>query len=227
MMRMNHKLLNKDVDPTKRAVLVVGGDAPSKHLLKEALAESNFLTAADSGAVAVHRAGLSTDLLVGDMDSIDDEVLEKILASDTQVLRLPVEKDDSDTETAVKTLCDRGFQEIILLGATGSRLDHTLGSVMLVSVTASSSAQVVLWDTNNCCRLITTGTYYLSRTEDNVSVVPLSPDGLTLTLNGFYYPLQEETVFFGQSRGLSNIMVAQEGTIVVHHGFGLLFVSQD
>ncbi len=226
-MRMNQKLLNKDINPAKRAVLVVGGDAPSEHVLKEALAQSKFLAAADSGAVAVHRAGLTPNLLVGDMDSVDGEVLEKVSAADTRVLRLPVEKDDSDTESAVKALCDRGFQEIILLGATGSRLDHVLGSVMLISAAAASSPQVVLWDANNCCRLIKAGAYHLSRTEDNVSVVPLSPDGLTLTLNGFYYPLQEDTILFGQSRGLSNVMVAQEGTISVHHGFGLLFVSQD
>lgn len=109
-----------------RCVVVGGADIGRYDRVRARLREDDFYICCDSGLR--HRAGLgiAPDLVVGDFDSHPDPHL------DTETIVLPREKDDTDTVFAVKEALRRGFQEFLLVGVTGGRLDHTLGNVSIL-----------------------------------------------------------------------------------------------
>lgn len=114
-----------------KVLIVLGGDAPGVELLKACADEADFSIAADRGLEAFDAAGLEPDMLVGDMDSVSQNVLaryESRLSED----RLNCIKNDTDCEYALNLAISRGATEIVLLGALGGRLDHALANLMMV-----------------------------------------------------------------------------------------------
>ena len=106
-----------------RGIVVTGGEGPEPIALREIARGADLLVAADSGLAAAEQAGLSPDLVLGDMDSLDDPVRLGKYKSEC-VIRYPPEKDYTDTELAVALLREKGCDEIWLAGGGGGRTDH-------------------------------------------------------------------------------------------------------
>ena len=102
------------------ALIVLGGDAPGRALLESCMRDADLVIAADSGLAAFDAAGLEPDLLVGDMDSVPADVLEKY-AGRIPEHRLNCIKDDTDGVDALDMAIARGAEKITLLGALGGR----------------------------------------------------------------------------------------------------------
>ena len=92
----------------------------------------DLVIAVDSGLERVRVLGLKPDLIIGDMDSVEPELLQ--LHPNTTQLRHPADKNETDTELAIHYALDAGASEIVLLGAVGDRLDHTLANVLLLAM---------------------------------------------------------------------------------------------
>jgi thiamine pyrophosphokinase len=88
------------------------------------------IVAADSGLEHVLSAGLEPDLVVGDMDSLRDRGLLERFPPE-RVRAFDEDKDDTDTEIALKTLYEEGYEEVVLAGGGGGRLDHLVGILSL------------------------------------------------------------------------------------------------
>ena len=114
-----------------RALIVLGGDAPERMLLLSCAGYADLKIAADRGVEAFEGTGVLPDLLVGDMDSVNPEVLESVQQR-TQVQRLPVQKDDTDGVHALDQAIARGAKSITILGALGGRMDHAMANLMLL-----------------------------------------------------------------------------------------------
>lgn len=102
-----------------RAIVLVGGNLGD--VVASDLPQHEFLVAADSGLHHARTLGVSVDLLIGDLDSVDPAVI-----GDTPVWQHPIDKDASDTELAVECAINEGATEVILVGGEGGRLDHFL-----------------------------------------------------------------------------------------------------
>lgn len=113
-----------------RGIAFIGGDGPDRDIGMKALGRFDRAVAADSGLIAAERWQVRCDLIVGDMDSIDDTSRLDKYPPDT-VIRLPTDKDETDTEAALRLLAGLGCTERILIGGGGGRLDHTLAIVAL------------------------------------------------------------------------------------------------
>ena len=106
-----------------KGIAFIGGFGPPRGVLREIACGADVLVAADSGLHLCEGAGLTPDWVLGDMDSLDDvKRLEKYPGE--RVIRLPAEKDVTDTEFAVSFLRGKGCSEIWLSGGGGGRLDH-------------------------------------------------------------------------------------------------------
>ena len=110
----------------RRCVIIGGADIGRYDRIRGYLREGDFYICCDSGLK--HREGLDIvpDLIVGDFDSYENPQLN------IETITLPREKDDTDTVFAVKEALSRGFQDFLLVGVIGGRLDHTLGNVSLL-----------------------------------------------------------------------------------------------
>ena len=110
----------------KRCVIVGGADINNYEYIKSCLRNDDFIVFCDSGLKHLESLQVKPGLIVGDFDSHDNPQL------DVETIVLPCEKDDTDTVFAVKEALKRGFDDFLLIGVVGARLDHTLGNVSIL-----------------------------------------------------------------------------------------------
>ena len=99
------------------------------------------------------------DLAIGDFDSLSEEG-QKYMESlkGPEIIRLKPEKDDSDTQSAVNQMIRKGAKDILILGATGTRLDHVLANLGLLSMGKEQGVRIAIADQWNYITLAESGT---------------------------------------------------------------------
>lgn len=117
---------DETVSEKKRCVIVGGADIGDYARVKQYLREDDAVVFCDSGLKHMEALGVKPALIVGDFDSHCNPHL------DVETIVLPCEKDDTDTVFAVKTMVQRGYDDFLLIGVIGARLDHTLGNVSIL-----------------------------------------------------------------------------------------------
>ena len=186
----------------------------------------DLVVAADGGARHAAALGRPLDLWVGDGDSIGEAELSALAASRVRIRRAPVDKDESDAELALLAAVDAGAGRITVLGALGGeRVDHGLANVWLLGHPRLEGRDVRLVDAAVRIRLVGPGRTDLGgRTGDLVSLFPFGGDAAGVTTEGLRYPLRNEALPSGPSRGLSN--VREEGDAVLTVGSGRILVVE-
>lgn len=212
-----------------RAIIVADGEAPPPGAALDALLAADadgrpLVIAADGGALIAAELGLTPDLVVGDGDSLGEDDLATLAARGVEVLRFPTEKDESDTELALREALARGAVSIVILGAFGgARLDHALATIALLSLAELEGHDVALTDGTTTVRLtgrpdgpaelVVTG-----RPGDIVSLFPVDTVVEGIATEGLRFPLRGEAMRVGPSRGLSNELTASRGRVTTERG---------
>ena len=212
-----------------KAIIVADGEVPQTAdaldgLLAPDQDGSIVVIAADGGARKAADLGLTPDLVIGDGDSLGREDIDRLRESGVEVQLLPAEKDESDTELAVREALARGARTIVVLGAFGGRrLDHTLANVALLALPELAGRDMSLWDGRARARLIGRADgpgaiRVAGERGDLVSLFPVDPRVDGVTTDGLRYPLRGEALVVGPSRGLSNELVDASGGITTARG---------
>ena len=201
----------------RRCVIVGGADIGRYDRIRAHLQEDDFFICCDSGLK--HRAGLgiTPDLIVGDFDSYEDPHL------DIETIVLPREKDDTDTAFAVKEALKRGFQDFLLVGVTGGRLDHTLGNVsLLLMLDAQGKSAVALDD----CSELEIVSDRPARIEDRYpyfSLLNISGLARGITIRNAKFPLSNAEITCEYQYGISNeVLPGTTAEVSVENGRLLL-----
>ena len=202
-----------------KAIVVAGGDAVTQDAAL--LSDSDVVIAADSGAHWLDSAAVLPDLLIGDMDSIDPALLDRLVAQGIEVERHPTEKDASDMELAVSRAVADGADRVVILGAlSGERLDHELANLLLLIDRRWDGIDVRAVRGGTTVRALRGG----RRLEldglagDLVSLLPLESDATGVRTVGLRYQLDGETLQSGRSRGLSNEMEHAPASVLLEGG---------
>ncbi len=204
--------------------VIVAGSTLDGPLDPEILARADLLIAADGGAHAVQAAGLLPHLLVGDFDSIDDETRRAFTEAGVETLILPVAKDETDSEVALRVAVERGARSVTVYGALGGpRLDHLLGMVLLLTADWLQGIDVGLVDAHQELFLAGGDRVMTGNTGDLVSLLPLTPVVEGIRTEGLLYPLRDEALRQGMARGVSNELVAPRARVT--HGPGHLLIT--
>lgn len=192
--------------------------------------EFNLIIAADSGIEFLYRHQMKPDILVGDFDSADENIVA-FYREDPEVefREFQPEKDDTDTEIAILLAIERGAEEVHLLGGTGSRIDHMMANVALLGLLLERQIPAFLADAQNRVRLINQRTVLQKDTQygDYVSLLPFMGEVTGLTLTGFKYPLLDFTMGGCHSIGISNEIEEPEAVITMKSGSLLVVESKD
>ena len=203
-----------------------------KKRIEEGQRESLALVAADKGMEWFMRnREFTPDLAVGDFDSLSEEgeaYMESL--KDLEIVRLKPEKDDSDTQSAVNHMIREGEKEILIFGATGTRLDHVLANLGLLSMGKEQGVQIVLADQWNYITLVESGTVLKKEEQFGkyVSFFSVGGDVAGLSLKGFKYPLNRYHLTVADS-GLtvSNEITEETAEITYDSGQLLMIMSRD
>ncbi len=210
----------------KRIVICTGGSLGTWAL--EPLRSADVLAGADRGALFLVRHGMAPDIALGDFDSVSGEELEEIRSASKAFISYdPVDKDWTDTELAFRWALEQGPSEIVLLGALGTRLDHSLANIHLLRIGLKQGVSCTIIDAHNQVTLINRGLTVRKGRFTHVSLLPLSLEVTGIDLEGFQYPLHHAALTIGQSLGISNVLLAEEGTIRLKSGELLVIQSVD
>jgi thiamine pyrophosphokinase len=201
--------------------IVFAGSTPVIAGLLDRLPEGAGVIAADSGLHVADVLGVSVDLLVGDLDSADRSLVDAAVARGTIVERHPAEKDATDLELAFDAALVRGARRIVLLDGGGDRLDHLLGNLALLGSPAWAGVQIEAY----------TGTARIAVARGGEPPVDIhGPPGSLVTLlaaggpargiatEGLRYPLACEELPPGTTRGVSNELLGETGSVRLQHG---------
>ena len=214
------------------AIVLADGDVPPPDLLDgawPAWADGvDLVVAADGGARHAPALGLLVDAWVGDGDSISVAELAALEGAGTDLQRVPVDKDQTDTELAIDVAIQRGAARITILGALGGpRLDHGLANVALLAGPALIGIDAVLYDARATrLSLITAPDSrgdpverpIAGRIGDVVSLLPLADAARGVTTGGLRFPLAAEDLPLGTTRGVSNVRTATAAAVRLESG---------
>jgi len=212
--------------PSKRVVIFAGGELSPECL--NVLDEEDFIIGADRGALFLISHGITPDISVGDFDSIPPEALKQVEAGSKETITCDaVNKDLTDSEMALDLALNAQPEQILLLGVTGTRIDHTLASIQMMTRALQRQISCSVMDCNNYVTLTGSQAIVEERGYTYVSLLPLTPEVTGITLEGFQYPLTNATLKLGQSLGVSNKLAAATGIVTIESGLLLIIQSKD
>ncbi|NTV63644.1 MAG: thiamine diphosphokinase [Oscillochloris sp.] len=189
------------------------------------LRAADLVIAADGGGNALYVTGFVPHLVVGDLDSLDPAAAEYFRTTSAEVRRYPAEKDETDLELALLIAIERGATQIDILGAIGGRWDQGLANVAMLALPELASVRVRLCDLTQEAFLVRATAEIQGQIGDVVSLLPLGGAVHGITTRGLYYPLEEATLRFERSRGVSNVMTASPAHVAIREGL-LLVIRQ-
>ena len=210
---------------TKQALVFANGDINDGPRVRQALAAAPdaLVIAADGGARIAAYFERRVDLIVGDMDSVDDDTLAQLEADGAEIERHPVHKNETDLELALMRAVERGARWIRIVGGLGGRLDQSLSNVYLLALPVLAGCDVALVAERYEARLLLPGATSISGADgDTVSLIPLSGAARHIRTENLYYPLVDEDLLFGPARGVSNVMTGPTARISFDGGVLLL-----
>ncbi len=211
-----------------RAIIVADGDVQSGDALQRVLDGQPgegpaLVVAADGGALKAALLGLHPSVVVGDGDSLAPERIDELRRDGVEVIIHPAQKDQSDTELAVLEALTRGAQSVAIVGAFGGpRLEHSVANLLLLTLPDLADRDVLLVDGPSIIRVI--GGLGHGRLNINgdvgdfVSLLALSERVEGVTTSGLRYPLADETLLQGPTRGLSNELSADRAEVTTSSG---------
>ena len=206
----------------KRWVIIGAGPISEYEKIKAKLNDNDFICCADGGTKHLSSLGISPDLVMGDFDSSQEN------AFDCEILTFPVEKDDTDMLLALKEGIKRGGRSFLLIGGTGGRLDHTFANFQTLLYAEKHGASAALCDENNFAFILKNDTAFIEKNEgEKVSLFAFDGPVGGVSLEGFYYPLKNASLFGHYPLAISNFIISDKGRITVSKGTLLVIISNE
>lgn len=209
------------------ALIIASGSIEDYKLLKSVAKKSDFILCVDGGVDHILKTKLQPDIVFGDLDSISLEGLDFIGKENIPIRRFSPIKDSTDTQLAIDYLIFNKYEEITLMGVTGSRQDHTLANIFLLNSLLEKNIKGKIIDSNNIIYLINNHLELKKLEGYYISIIPLEKDGIIISMDGFFYDLKETSIPFGSTIGLSNKIIKKYGKIKIHKGKAFVFQSKD
>ena len=211
---------------TRRAIIFANGLLGNSEAARQSIRPDDILIAADGGARHCRRLGMTPHFIVGDFDSLEPAELQVFQDAGVIVIRHPARKDFTDLELALRHARALGADEIIVLGGLGARWDQTLANLLLPAAEAFAAAHIRLLDGAQEVFLLRAGesAVITGSPGDTVSLIPIGGDAQGVTTGGLEYPLVGETLVFGATRGVSNVLLEESATVHLQGGLLLCVV---
>lgn len=205
-----------------KAVIIAGGELAQPDFYGDWLSGAELVICADGGYRNAQKLGLEPDVVIGDFDSFPEENV----SAGREKIVLPVEKDRTDTHECVCYALEQGYSEIVLLGAVGTRLDHTIANLHLLKIALDSGADMKIVNEHNEIFLVEKEAAIPRKDGWHVSFLPIgSAEGISS--KGLYFPLENAHMEFGNPYGVSNEFTQDIAKVSVKSGLLLVILSRD
>lgn len=196
-------------------IVFAGGNSVPQSAVEE-LPDADRVIAADSGYLIAAALGYDVDTVVGDMDSIGPM---SQLDESIEVVRHPVDKDATDLELAFELAVREQPRRIVLVGAEGGRFDHEVAAVSVICSDRWNVVPEIDWVRSDAISYVIRHTRRIQGDPgDHISLIPVGGDAIGVATTGLKWELKGETLHFGSTRGVSNLLLRTEILVRVSSG---------
>ncbi len=194
------ELLNNDIifGIKRRCVVVSGAKINNYSAVRSCLRKNDFFVFCDCGLTHADRLGVIPNLIVGDFDSHERP------ETDIETIVLPCEKDDTDTVYAVKEAIKRGYDDFLIIGAVGGRLDHTIGNVSILALLYKNGKRGYIIDDYSEIQIVDSESVYIEDRYPYFSLLNVFGHADGITIKGAKYPLENGSISWDYQYGISN-----------------------
>lgn len=200
-----------------RCVIVGGADIRRYDRIKTSLRANDYFIYCDSGLKHMASLGAKPGLIVGDFDSHTNPMM------DVETIVLPCEKDDTDTVYAMKEAIQRGYDDFLLIGVIGGRLDHTLGNVSMLLYLDALGKSACIMDDYSEMQIISNQSAYIEDRYAFFSLLNITGVARGITIENAKYLLQDGEITCEYQYGVSNeVLPGKTAKVTVREGRLLL-----
>mgnify|MGYP001135150501 FL=1 len=210
--------------------LIITGGKINKNFAKKYLKSNKYdiIIAVDKGLETIDYLKLEPQYILGDFDSVNTKILEKYKTQNIKIIKLNPEKDLTDTHSAIDLALEIKSTEITILGAIGTRLDHTMANIHILKQALDKNIKAKIVNEKNEIELI--NKEIIIKKDDNykyVSIIPLTTNVTGITIEGMKYIINDYTLSIGDSLGVSNEQIDKEAKISIKTGILVVIKSKD
>ncbi len=208
---------------SKRVIIIANGDLENYSFYRRLINEDDLIICVNGGSAHALALELKPEYVVGDLDSLSLEDLQKIEGLGPHFIKFPSAKDKSDLELALDHAVTLQPAEIIIIGALGGkRTDHAFVNLLLLNIPLKEGIKARIIDQTQEICLLNSETILAGEPGDYLSLFSLSSKSEDIYTEGLKYSLQGDSLEFASTLGLSNEFNSSEARIKV--GAGLLLV---
>ena len=209
--------------------LIVSGGKIEDNTLENFKDKFDYIIASDKGLETLDKYSIMPNYIIGDFDSIDKNILDKYINNKNIIIKeLNPEKDYTDTHMALKLAIELKSTSITIMGAIGTRLDHTIANIHILKEALDKDIECKIINSRNEIQLINKKTMLeLDENYKYISLIPFTTNVKGVTLKGFKYLLEDATLQIGHSIGVSNEQIENYAEIDIEKGILILIKSKD
>jgi thiamine pyrophosphokinase len=144
-----------------------------------------------------------------------------------EIVKYPSEKDMTDAEIAAELAMEKGYDEIVFIGATGTRLDHSLSNIMMLKSLLERGVKGIIVNEHNEVMVIDKHVTLIREENYKVTLLPLTEIVEGVSTKGLYYELKDATLKMGSSFGVSNEFSEDAAEVTIKKGLMLVIKARD
>jgi thiamine pyrophosphokinase len=204
-----------------RCIIISGSPETDAEFIRKTVVDTDFVICADNGILYAQQAGVTPDLIVGDFDSYRGTEFP-----DCEKVTLNPQKDDTDTVHSVDIAIDRGYIDIVILGALGGRIDHTFANISALQYIHNKGGRGVLLSEKESVQFLPVGEYEFKGYKDKVfSLFPFGCNEVCVSYKDAFYPLEKYNLKSSVPMGVSNVFVSDNAEIKIYDGNAILIIN--
>jgi len=207
------------------AVIFANGELKDPQQARRIATLADIVIAADGGARHCLRLEIPPHVVIGDLDSLTAVELERLRDLGAEVIKHEVRKDESDLELCLLHVLASGIREVTVLAGLGRRWDMSLANMLLPTYEKLHSLHIRFVHAETIIFLVGDEISFPGQPGDSVSLIPISGHTAHITTTGLEYPLQNESLILGATRGISNQMTSTQATVKIGSGMLLCVIE--
>ena len=201
--------------------IILNGEIKDYKYIKSIICKNNYdyIICSDGGANHTYKMNIVPDYIIGDLDSIEDNVIKYYKSKNVKFNKFPTKKDETDTELSIWLANKLNAKKIDLIGALGGRIDHTIANInLLYYIRNKNIIPKMISEKEEVYIAIEEEIIIDGNKGDTISIIPIKGDAKGITLTNLEYPLENGIMEFSRPLGISNIMTNSSCNIKVNEG---------
>jgi thiamine pyrophosphokinase len=201
-----------------RAVIFANGDLPNPGDIPALLQPGDLILAADGGGKHCLALDINPAAVIGDFDSLSPQDLDELASRGAEIIRRPARKDETDLELALLYALERRAGEALVLAALGARWDQSLANLLLPAHPDLEDLDITFAHGPQRIFTISSKQTISGHPGDTLSLIPVGGHARGVTTSGLEYPLNDEILYLGATRGVSNVFSTAQAAVTVEEG---------